>query len=119
MEQTGSAAVGTFASYIAAGIVLGVWLLFSRPRRQTLARLSPVKAVLPMALAGLFTAGGQLMYFGALGRSPANIVAPLVSIQVLFIYMMSFLVNRKGEVFTLRVVLGMAAMVAGSFLLFQ
>jgi len=97
-----------------------LFLLFlSRTRRQNFARLSLKKNILPMAVAGLFTSAGQLMYFGALGKSPANIVAPLVTIEVLFIYALSFLVNRKGEVFTAKVAFGMAALVAGAFLLFR
>ena len=72
-----------------------------------------------MLLAGVFTAAGQLLYFAALQRSPANIVAPLISIEVLFIYVISYFVSRRHEVFTLKVALGMAAMVAGTFLLFR
>ena len=72
-----------------------------------------------MIIAGLFTATGQLLYFSALEKSQANIIAPLISIEVLFIYGISFFVNRRHEVFTLKIALGMAAMVAGTFLLFR
>ena len=72
-----------------------------------------------MALAGLFTAGGQLLYFASLQRSQANIIAPLISIEVLFIYVISFFANRLHEVFSVKIALGMAAMVAGTFLLFR
>jgi uncharacterized membrane protein len=72
-----------------------------------------------MILAGLFTAAGQLLFFAALQKSQANIVAPLVSIEVLFIYAISYFINRRHEVFTLKIALGMAAMVAGTFLLFR
>ena len=119
VEAAGSAAAGSFISYTTAGVVMGLLMLLSKTRRDHFTRLSFKKNILPMSLAGLFTAAGQLMYFGALGRSPANTVAPLVSIEVLFIYLLSFLVNRRGEVFTAKVALGMAAMVAGTFLLFR
>jgi drug/metabolite transporter (DMT)-like permease len=119
VEEVGSAAVAGFVAYTTAGIVMGVLILLSKTRRDQFKRLSFNRGILPMVLAGLFTAAGQLLYFVALGKSPANIVAPLISIEVLFIYVLSFMVNRKIEVFTVKVALGMAAMVAGTFLLFR
>jgi uncharacterized membrane protein len=94
-------------------------LLINGKRRDDFARLSWKKNILPMAVAGLFTAAGQLLYFLALQVSPANIIAPLVSIEVLFIYVISYFVSRRHEVFTVKVALGMAAMVAGTFLFFR
>ena len=82
-------------------------------------KLPVKKSLLPMALAAVFTASGQLLYFTALGKSPASVVTPLLSIQILFIFLFSFLVNRKIELFTPKVIIGMAATVAGTFLLFQ
>jgi drug/metabolite transporter (DMT)-like permease len=118
VEEVGSAVVGNLVTYAVAGICIGL-LLISRKRRDNFKRLSFKKNILPMALAGLFTAAGQLFYFTALQKSPANVIAPLVSIEILFIYVISFFVNRRSEVFTLKVALGMAAMVAGTFLLFR
>jgi drug/metabolite transporter (DMT)-like permease len=77
------------------------------------------KSLLPMAIAGAFTAGGQLLNYTALGLSPASVVTPLISIQVLFIFFFSFLINRQIEFFTPKVFIGMAATLAGTFLLFQ
>jgi drug/metabolite transporter (DMT)-like permease len=119
VAEAGSTVVGNFISYTTAGIIIVVMLLLSKTRREHFKKLSLKTQALPMVMSGLFTAAGQLLFFAALGRSPANTVAPLVSIEVLFIYVLSFVVNRKIEVFTLKVVLGMAAMVAGTFLLFR
>lgn len=118
VEEIGSAAVGNIVSYLAAGLGICL-LLFKARRRSDFSRLSLKKNILPMFLAGLFTAAGQLFYFMALQRSPANIVTPLVSIEVLFIYIISYFANRHGEVFTVKVALGMIAMVVGTFLLFR
>jgi uncharacterized membrane protein len=118
LETTGSAVAGNFISYVAAGIGMLV-LTGIQKKWVSFKRLSFKKNVLPMTLAGIFTALGQLLYFAALQKSQANIVAPLVSIEVLFIYVISFFTNRRGEVFTVKVALGMAAMVAGTFLLFR
>ena len=35
-----------------------------------------------LVVAGLFTAAGQLLCFIALQKSPANVVAPLISIEI-------------------------------------
>jgi drug/metabolite transporter (DMT)-like permease len=118
VAEAGSAVVGNFISYAAAGVMMG-FMFLGRTRRNHFARLSFKKNILPMAIAGLFTAGGQLLYFAALGRSPANIVSPLITIQILFIFFFSFFINRKIELFSLKVFLGMAATLAGTFLLFR
>ncbi len=118
VQQAGSAAVGSFISYLAAGIGISL-LLFNGKRRDNFSRLSFKKNIFPMVIAGLFTAAGQLLYYAALGKGNANTIAPLVSIEVLFIYIMSYFINRRGEVFTLKIALGMLTMVAGTFLLFR
>jgi drug/metabolite transporter (DMT)-like permease len=118
IRDIGSSSVGNFISYVTAGIIM-LLLSANSKRRQNFQRLSLKKNLLPMALAGLFTAAGQLLYFASLQKSQANIIAPLISIEVLFIFVISFFVNRLHEVFTVKVALGMAAMVAGTFLLFR
>jgi transporter family protein len=119
VEQMGSSVVGNFITYSTAGIVLVLLLFTGSNRRQNFKRLSFKKGILPMVVAGLFTATGQLLFFNALGRSPANIVCPLVSTEILFIFLLSLLVNRRIEVFSVKVAMGMAVVVAGIFLLFQ
>jgi drug/metabolite transporter (DMT)-like permease len=118
VEEIGSSVTGAFVSYVAATIVMAA-LLINRPRRTQLIQLPVKKSILPMALAGLFTAGGQLLYYTALGQSPASVVTPLLSIQVIFIFIFSWMINRKIELFTPKVIFGMAATVAGTFLLFR
>jgi drug/metabolite transporter (DMT)-like permease len=118
VEEIGSSSAGAFVSYSTAAIVM-LLLLINRPRRKQLIQLPFKKSMLPMAIAGAFTAGGQLLYYTALGRSPASVVTPLLSIQILFIFFFSFLINRKIELFTPKVFIGMAATLAGTFLLFQ
>jgi len=118
VAEIGSSSAGAFVSYCAATLAMGL-LLLNRQRRKQLAQLPFKKSVLPMALAGAFTAGGQLLYYTALRTSPASVVTPLLSIQVLFILFFSFLVNRQIELFTPKVFIGMAATLAGTFLLFQ
>jgi drug/metabolite transporter (DMT)-like permease len=118
VEEIGSSSAGAFVSYATAAIAMGL-LLINGQRRRQMTQLPLKKSVLPMAIAGVFTATGQLLYYTALGRSPASVVTPLLSVQILFIFFFSLLINRKIEVFTWKVILGMAATVAGTFLLFQ
>ena len=118
VEEIGSASAGAFVSYCFAAVVMGL-LLLNGPRRKQLTQLPVKKSILPMAIAGVFTAGGQLLYYTSLGMSPASVVTPLLSIQILFIFFFSFLLNRKIELFTPKVFIGMAATLAGTFLLFQ
>ncbi len=116
--EIGSSSVGNFISYMSAGIIFALFFM-NQKKRDNFRRLSFKKNLLPMIIAGLLTAAGQLFYFAALQKTQANIVSPLVSIEVLFIYVISYFVNRRSEVFTLKIALGMAAMVAGTFLLFR
>jgi drug/metabolite transporter (DMT)-like permease len=118
VQELGSSAASTFVSYAAAGVVI-LALLLGKKQRLEFQGLAFKKHIVPMVLAGIFMAAGQLLYFTALGKSPASVVAPLVSVEVLFIYVLSFIINRKSEVFTWKVALGMAAMVSGTFLLFR
>jgi drug/metabolite transporter (DMT)-like permease len=118
IREIGSSSVGNFVSYLTAGIII-LMLSANTKKLDSFRRLSLKKNLLPMALAGLFTAAGQLLYFAALQKSQANIIAPLISIEVLFIFIISFFANRLHEVFSVKIALGMAAMVAGTFLLFR
>jgi drug/metabolite transporter (DMT)-like permease len=118
VEAIGSPVAGAFVSYGAAAVVM-LCLLLSRSRRQQVTQLPLVKSLTPMALAGVCTATGQLLYYTALRMSPANIVTPLLGTQVIFIFILSFLVNRRIEVFSWKVALGMVATLAGTYLLFH
>jgi uncharacterized membrane protein len=118
VEQIGSSIAGAFISYCAAAVVM-LGLLMRRSLRQQVTQLNLVKSLTPMVVAGLFTSTGQLLYYTALGKSPASVVTPLLSIQVIFIFFLSLLVNRRTEIFSWKVALGMAATLAGAFLLFH
>ena len=118
VEEIGSAIAASFISYCAAGVVM-FGLLMRKSLRQQVTQLPLIKSLSPMALAALFTAAGQLLMFTALGKNPASIVTPLMSTQVIFIFFLSLLVNRKTEIFSWKVGFGMVATLAGTFLLFQ
>jgi drug/metabolite transporter (DMT)-like permease len=118
VTEIGSSAAGTFIAYATATVIIGL-LLLKKPRLSNLKKLPFKKSLLPMCIAGLFTAFGQLMYFISLETSPANIIAPLMSIQILFIFFLSLLINRRMEIFSWKVVLGMLLTLVGTIFLFQ
>ncbi len=118
VEQIGSSIAGAFVSYGAAAITMLAILVKSSLRKQVTQQ--PLKkSILPMALAALFTASGQLLFYTALGMSPASVVTPLMSVQIIFIFFLSLIINRRAEVFSWKVGFGMAATLVGAFLLFQ
>jgi drug/metabolite transporter (DMT)-like permease len=117
VEDIGSSVAGAFVSYCAAAVVM-LGLLTRKSLRRQVTHQSPVRSLLPMALAALFTSTGQMLYYTSLGLSPASVVAPLLSIQAIFIFFLSWLINRRSEVFSWKVALGMVATVVGTYLLF-
>jgi len=118
VEEIGSPIAGAFIAYVAASIVM-IFLFFNRQRREQMAQLPLVSTVIPLIIGGIFAATGQSFVYTALSYSPASIVIPIIGTHIFFILLFSFLLNRQIEVFTLKVMLGMVAVLAGTFLLFQ
>lgn len=116
--EIGSPLVGAFVSYIAASIVMAFFFC-RRQHQEQIVQLSLWAALFPLVIGGVLSSTGQLFIYTALSYSPASLVTPLQSTHVLFIFLFSFLLNRRIEVFTPKVILGMVATVAGTFLLFQ
>lgn len=116
--EIGSPLVGAFVAYVIASIVMAFFFL-RRQHREQMVHLSLLAALIPLVIGGIFAATGQLFNYTALSYSPASMVTPILSIHVLFIFLFSFLLNRQIEVFTPRVISGMAVTIAGTFLLFQ
>lgn len=117
VEEIGSPLVGAFVSYIAATIVIA-FFLFRQQHRQQIFQLRSFVGLIPLLISGVFVSTGQLFNYSALGHSPASVVSPLVCTNILFVFLLSFLINRNIEVFTLKVISGMVAMVIGTFLIF-
>jgi uncharacterized membrane protein len=73
----------------------------------------------PLLFIALFGALSQFFIYLALNYSPASRVVPLYSTNVLLVFMISFLINRKLELFTVKIFFGMLAVVLGAFFVFQ
>ena len=108
--------VATFVSYLTASFVLAASLIH-REQREQLMELKR-ESLLPVIIAGVFSSVGQLLRYTALGYSPVSIAQPLIaSTSVLFTFSLSFLFNRNIEVFSLKVIVGTAAIIIGAILL--
>ena len=117
--ELGSPFAGAFVSYVVAAVVMAFF--FGRGQhRQQLRRMFNIKAALVSMLVGaLFASCGQLFFYTALSYSPASIVNPLIATHILFVFLFSFLLNRHIEIFTPKIIMGMVAVVVGTFLMFQ
>lgn len=115
ITEMGSPSAGALVSFVAAFLVVA-GLLIRRQHRDQLAKLRR-SALIPLTIAALFTTVAHLSRYFALSYSPVSVVTPLVSIDVLLVLLLSFLLNRKLEVFTWRVVVGMVATAVGAVLL--
>lgn len=116
ITEMGSPFVGVFVSYMAAFLVAAGLLLGKRQREQllNLRRFS----LRTFVIAGAFTSIAQLSRYIALSYNPVSIVQPLIpGTNVLFILLFSFLLNRSIEVFSRKIIIGIAATAVGTGLL--
>lgn len=114
VAQIGSPYAGALVSYTAATLVVAV-LLLNAGQREKLITLAQRSAVL-LATGGVFAALAQLLRFVALDLSPVSLVGPLQSTSTVFIVIFSFMMNRSQEVFTWKVVAGIAVTMLGAFM---
>ncbi len=115
LGDSGHPVAGVFISYSAATIVLST-SLWNHNRRAALVGMES-RAIGLFGLSGLLSAIAQLFRYIALSIAPVTVVAPLFSISPVFLLILSFLFNRKLEVFHSTVIIGAIAVVAGSILL--
>lgn len=113
VREAGSPFAGGLVSYLAAGIVVALFLTRAQQRR-CLARL-PRPAVAPMLIGGVSVTAAQIFRYVALGFTPVNVVTPLTSTNNIFVPFLSYLVNRKMEAFSIRVLGGTLAVIIGVF----
>ncbi len=115
LQDSASPVAGVFISYSAATITLGISLLSQK--RRAIALSMKREAIGFFCLAGLFAGTAQLMKYIALSTAPASVIVPIFSISPVFLLLLSFLFNRKIEVFNPLVITGTIAVVIGSILL--
>ncbi|MFC1929456.1 DMT family transporter [Chloroflexota bacterium] len=117
VQQIGTPFAAGLISYIAASLIM-TGFLFIKSQREQLTRLKHDVLII-IILAGFLAAIAQLLRFSALIYSPVSIVEPIIGISGVFVFLFSFMINRKIEVFTWRVFMGIVLASAGAFLFFQ
>ncbi len=115
LSGSGSPIAGAFISFSAATIILSVTLWNSK-RRVALAGMTG-SAVSFFILYSLFTSTANLVRYLALDIAPVSLVAPVFALSPVFLLVLSFLFNRKLEVFGKNVIIGLIAAVVGTILL--
>jgi len=116
LKEVDSPIVATFISYVAASVIIGA-SLFYPGNTDKLRRLNRT-SLLILIIASVAGAIAQLFRYSALDHSPVSLVAPLAGTDSLFVFPLSFLINRKIEAFGLRIIIGTTAVIAGIFLIF-
>ncbi|MFC1980226.1 EamA family transporter, partial [Chloroflexota bacterium] len=111
-----SPVVGVFISYTAAIVILGLSLV-NHNRRVAISNMK-VGTIGLFVLSGLFMGATQLARYTALSMAPASIVEPIFAIAPVFVLTLSFLFNRKLEVFSAPVIAGTIAVIIGAILIF-
>jgi drug/metabolite transporter (DMT)-like permease len=116
LQEISSPILASFISYIAASVLIGASFLY--PNNVEKLRSLNRTSLFLFILAGIATSVSALTRYIALDYSPVSLVVPLTATHGLFIFPLSFIVNRKIEAFNLRIVLGAIAVLVGIFLIF-
>jgi drug/metabolite transporter (DMT)-like permease len=107
--------LGGFVSYVAAGTLLVASLMLPS-RRGLLTSLQP-SSVRVFFAAGFFVFLAQMLRFVALSMASVAVVATLLRFGSLFTLAASWILNRRLEVITRRVVIGVLISLVGAVLL--
>ena len=116
LQEVNSPIVATFISSLAAAFVISI-LLLSQRNREKLRKLDR-SSLYPFIISSMAISASQILRYLALDYSPVSIVVPLTGTNSLFVFPLSFLMNRHIEAFNFRVAAGALAVVTGVFLLF-
>ncbi|MEW6671824.1 MAG: DMT family transporter [Thermodesulfobacteriota bacterium] len=116
LKEIKSPLLATFVSYISAAVIASILLVFkdNHIKLRGLQRQS----FLPLFWGSLAVAVAQLLRYTAINFTSISIVTALMGTWTLFIYPLSFFINRGIEPFTRRVISGAFLTLAGVFLIF-
>lgn len=115
LTEVGSGLAGNFISHVAAGMA-AVFLVVGNESRARIGRLGRA-AFIPMILGGAALVAGQIFRYAALGLVPISVVVPLTAPTAIFVPVFSFILNRKMEVFSPKVLGGAAMVIAGVYII--
>jgi drug/metabolite transporter (DMT)-like permease len=117
IEEGNSPYMGLFVSYAAAFLlILIIWLLLHKFRESIVFYR---KAIIPMSVGSTSISMAQLCMYLALYYIPVSVAGPISQTYNLFLIALSFIINRKIELFTWKIIAGAILVVSGVFLIFQ
>ena len=117
LREVNSPLLATFISYTTASMVVGS-LLFNPRNNEKLRRLDRT-SLIHLIIGGITVSIAQALRYAALVYSPVSVVAPIhTGTSGIFIFPLSFLLNREIETFNPRIIMAAIAVMAGVFLLF-
>lgn len=116
LREVNSPLLATFISYAASSVIIGFWLL--HPKNSEKLRRVDRSYLILIIISAITMALAHLLRYASLNHSALTVVQPLFGAQNLFIFPLSFLINREIETFSLRIILGATVIVIGVFLIF-
>ena len=117
MKEVDSPYLATAISYGAAAMVWVIILAVNKQQRMDALTLNRQSLVMFM-LTGVLAMTGHLFRYSALARSPVSVIQPLMGTVVLFTLFLSYLINRKIDVFNWRILTGTVMVIISIFLIF-
>jgi drug/metabolite transporter (DMT)-like permease len=115
VEEIGSPYAGAFVSFVFASLILA-GILFRKGQREKVLKIHR-PALIPLIIAGILITTAHLFRYIALSYSPVSLVTPFISIETVLLIILSFFLNRKLEVFTWRVIIGVVTATVGAILI--
>jgi drug/metabolite transporter (DMT)-like permease len=117
LREIDSPLLGTFISYLAASIVIALTLV--APANNKKLRQLDSYSFIPIMIAAIAVAAAQILRYWSLSSSPVTHFEPVMhGAHILFIFPLSFLVNRQTESFSVKIIIGAVSIIAGVFLIF-
>jgi len=116
LGELNSPLLAAFISYAASTIIVCIWL--AAPKNFEKLRRVDRRSLAPVIMAAAAMAAAHLFRYFALSYSDLVMVQPLTTTQGLFVFPLSFLLNRELESFNLRGIFGAVSVVSGVFLIF-
>lgn len=115
LQEIGSPFVGSFISYCSAFVII-LAFLFGKGLREKLAQLNR-PAIAPIIITGVLISAANIFKYIALSLIPVSLVMPIVATTVIYLIVFAYLMNRKVEVFTPKVIAGILLAAAGTIII--
>ena len=117
IEEGNSPYTGIFISYSTAFVFMFIHRLIIHKLGEVL--VSYKKAIVPMSVGVISISVAQICRYVSLDYIPVSVVSPLNSTATLFTILLSFIINRRIELFTWKIIVGAILVVSGVFFIFQ